>query len=130
MADSFASLRRISALLVVITMVAAPIASAQSPDGVRSNPYPANPALLSPSAFARLVKSSTPIVGARQNEKPRPGLLKQGQAIKAGLTRTVAPAAAQPPRRRGLANWQKQVLFWGAVVGGLIVLGVIAGNAD
>jgi hypothetical protein len=122
MTGTFVPLRRIAALSVAITLFAAPITSAQSPEAAPPVATPTNTALLSPSAFAGLVNSSTPIVAARQNEKPRPALLKQGQAITAGLTRTAAPAAAQPPRRRGLANWQKQVLFWGAVFVGLVIL--------
>lgn len=130
MTSPFVPLRRIVVPFVAIALFAAPVASAQAPDAAPPKSAQSSAALLSPSAFARAVKSAAPIVAVRQSEKPRPDLLKQGQAITAALTRTAVPGAAQPPRRGGLANWQKQVLFWGGIVGGLIVLSVIAGHYD
>jgi hypothetical protein len=116
------SLRRITALSVAIALFTGSVASAQTPEAAPPNSAQASTVLLSPSAFAGLVKSSTPIVAARECEKPWPRLLMREQAVSARLARTAPPAAAQPPRRRSLANWQKQVLFWGAVVGSLVIL--------
>jgi hypothetical protein len=124
MTSTFVPLRRVTVWSVAITLFAAPVASAQTPEAAPPNSVQANTVLLSPAAFARLVQpppadvASAPVIA----DSPRPSLLRQGTAAVAREARTAPPAAAQPPRRRSLANWQKQVLFWGAVVGGLVIL--------
>jgi len=56
MTGSLVSLRRIAAVSVAITLFAAPIASAQSPEAAPPMAAPATQALLSPAAFARLIQ--------------------------------------------------------------------------
>jgi hypothetical protein len=92
-------LRRVVALSVAITLFAAPIASAQSPEAAPPSAASANPALLSPAAFARLVQqppadvAPAPVVA----DSPRPGLLRHGTTA---MARQAQPAAPKAPQQK------------------------------
>jgi hypothetical protein len=122
MTGSFVSPRRIAALSVAITLLAAPVASAQSPESAPSVAAPSNTALLSPAAFARLMQpppadvASAPPVA----DSPRPSLLRQGAAAVAREARATAPKA---PQQKSWASRHKTALFWtiAPVITGLIL---------
>jgi hypothetical protein len=100
MTRTFVPLRRIAALSVALTLFAAPIAAAQSPETAPPPiAAPANTVLLSSAAFARLVQpppadvAPAPVVA----DPPRTNLLRPVVAARA----RVAPAAPAPaPQRR------------------------------
>jgi len=106
MTRTFVPLRRIAALSVAITLVAAPIASAQSLTAAPPAAAQTNAAVLSPVAFARLVQgpsaeaASVPVVA----ESPRPKLLRQAQTIATRQAQAAAPAAQQPKQRSWVAR--------------------------
>lgn len=105
---------KISGMSVLIAATAAAQTPAPQAAQVHSG-------LLSPSAFARPLDRplpATPRAESRPSDTPRPSLLRQAQTITSSLMATSAPP---PPRRRAMANWQKQVLFWGGVVGGIFL---------
>ena len=122
MRRSWLSVRRIVALSVALTLFAAPIASAQSPEGAPSIAAPANTPLLSPAAFARLIQSSptdvTPAPVAA--DSLRPSLLRQATAAMAREART----AAKTPQQRNWASRNKGALIW-AIVAGVIASSLI-----
>jgi hypothetical protein len=106
MTRRFVSLRRISALSVAMTLLAAPIASAQSPEAAPPLAVPANTALLSPAAFARLVHpppadvAPAPVVKA----PPRLDLLREATAA---VAREARAMAAQAPQQKSWAARHK-----------------------
>jgi hypothetical protein len=73
----FIPLRRLSALSVAITLTAATVASAQSPDAAASSTVATNTGLLSPAAFVRLLQPLLPEVALSPGVKdpPRPGVV-------------------------------------------------------
>ena len=113
-------LRRITALSVVITLFAAPIASAQTPEGARPSAASTNTALLSPAAFARLIQpppaavASAPVVA----DSPRPSLLRQSTAA---MARQAQTAAAKAPPQKNWASRHKGALIAVAIVAALSV---------
>ena len=119
------------AKISVIAMLIATTAAAQTP---ATPPAQIRPGLLSTSAFAQLPQGKTPATNPvalsrdSRSEEARPSLLTQALTLAPRLARS--SALPEPPRRRGLANWQKQVLFWGGIVGGLIVLGALEAHSD
>ena len=102
MTGTFVSLRRIAALSVAVTLVATPIALAQTPASASPNDAPTGAVLLSPTAFARLVQprpaevASAPVV----KDPPRIDLLHQGRAAVAHEAQAAPPAKA--PQQK---NW-------------------------
>jgi hypothetical protein len=128
----FDLIAKISVLVVAIAVPAAAQTPAATP------PTLARAGLVGSSAFAPLVQGKAPTasggaasransaddlsLGLSRPDGSRSSLLKQVHTIASRQARAVTSVA--PPPRRKLANWQKQVLFWGGVVGGLILLGV------
>ncbi len=128
MTSTLVSLRRILALSVAITLVAAPIASAQTPEAARSNSVQANTALLSPAAFARLVQqppaevAPAPVVA----DSPRPGLLRQGAA----MARQAQTTPAKATQQKSWASRNKVALIFFAIVGAIILGAVVDIRAE
>ena len=120
MTDRFVPLRRIVALSVAMTLFAAPIASAQSPEAAQPSAAPANTALLSPAAFARLMQppaadvAPAPVVAAA----PRPSLLRQGTAA---MARQAQAAPTKAPQQKSWVARHK------TITGILIGVGVFFG---
>lgn len=116
--------RRVAALSVVVTLLAAPIASAQSQEGVPSGAPSANTALLSPAAFARLIQPPpadvvpAPVVA----EPPRLSLLRQATAAIVGQAAITPTQASGTVHRSWMARhkWAFIVpgIIFGAIVGG------------
>ena len=113
MTSTFVPLRRIAALSVAITLFAAPIASAQSPEAAQPSAAPNNPTLLSPTAFARLIQpppadvAPAPVVA----DSPRPSLLRQGTTAMARQ----AQAAPAPAQQQSWSSRHK-ALIWTTIV--------------
>jgi len=125
MTRPFVPVRRIAALSVAITLFAAPIASAQSPDSAPSVAGSANTGLLSPAAFARLVQLppadvTPPVV----TDSSRPSLLRQATAA---MARQPQAASTQAPAQKSWASRHKVatvvIIGVGALIGGLVWLG-------
>ena len=118
MTCGFVPVRRIAALSVAITLFAAPIASAQTPEAVQPAEAPTNTALLSPAAFARLVQppatdvAPAPVVA----DSPRINLLRPVIVAK---THAI-PAAPAPQQRSWVARHK-------VATGVLIGVGVVVG---
>jgi len=104
--EPISRLARVVAIFLILVSIAIP-AAAQS--------RPTTPPVQAPAELTKEL---------------RPSLLKQAQTIADQRARAAVSATAAPPRRRGLANWQKQVLFWGGIVGGLILWGVLESEWD
>jgi hypothetical protein len=134
---------RVVTISLIIVSIATP-AAAQIPP--TTPPVQAPARLTFTPEFARGVQRKTPDVsraavsrhnaadvqlwgGSSGQGESRPSLLKQAQTLGGQQARAVVSAAA-PPRRRNLANWQKQVLFWGGIAGGLILWGVLESEWD
>jgi hypothetical protein len=106
MRRTFLPLRRIAALSVAMTLFAAPIASAQSPEAAPANAAPANRALLRPAAFARLAQRPrtnpvpTPVVGTQ----PRLDLVHPGTTA---MAREAKAALANAPQQTSWASRHK-----------------------
>jgi hypothetical protein len=115
MTSSFVSLRRSVALSVAIALCAVPIASAQSPEAGQPTAAPANTALLSPAAFARLVQQApaktgpAPLIAAA----PRTDLLRQ---VTAAMAREARATAAKAPQQGNWAARHKVATFIGLAV--------------
>ena len=127
MTGSLVSLRRISALSVAITLLAAPIASAQTPAPASTSDAPANTVLLSPTAFARLVQPSQTDVAPAPDvaDSPRPSLLHNAVTGREAPKLTPAP----PPRRMSKQNkWATIVLV--GIVGGLFLAACLSGCGE
>lgn len=104
---TFVLLRRIAALTVAMTLFAAPIASAQSPEAAPPIAASANTALLSPTAFARLVQQ--PLAA----DAPRPSLLHQGTTA---MVRQAQAAPTKAPQQKSWASRHKVALIvWSAI---------------
>jgi hypothetical protein len=106
MTRTFVSLRRIAALSVAVTLFAAPIASAQSPEAAPANSARANTVLLSPAAFARLVQPPPADVAPASvvADSPRPSLLRQGTTA---MARQAQAAPAKAPQQKSWASRHK-----------------------
>jgi hypothetical protein len=120
MTASFGAGRRIAALSVAIALFAAPVASAQSPGAAPSNPASPNARLLSPAAFARLIKARpadlapAPVMAGA----PRLDLLQQATAAMARL----APAVSMP--RQQQRSWvARHKVATGVLVGLAVFFG-------
>jgi hypothetical protein len=120
MTSTFVTLRRIAALSVAITLFAAPIASAQTPEAASSIAGPANTALLSPAAFARLVQPAEVAPASVVTDSPRPSLLRQGTAA---MAREAQAASTQAPQQKGWVSRHK------VLTGVLIGVGAFVGWA-
>ena len=122
MTCTFVSLRRIVALSVAITLFAAPIASAQSPEAAPPSAASANTALLSPAAFARLVQpppadaAPAPVVA----DPPRVNLLQQVTAL---VARQAQAAPAKAPQQKSWASRHK----WAFIIPAIVVGGILGG---
>jgi hypothetical protein len=117
MTSTFVPLRRISALSVAITLFAAPIASAQSPEAAPPNSAQAR-ALLSPAAFGRLVQPTPTVARTRiVQDPPRIDLRRSG--IEAAARRGSA-AFAMAPQQRSWAARHKWAFIVPAIVVGAI----------
>jgi len=108
--------RRIMALSVAVTLFAAPIASAQTPEAAPVTARSANATLLSNAAFARLVQQP-------QMDATRTRLVKDPPRIDLRPTLT-APSASRAPgyRMQSQGSWasrHKVALGW-SIVGGLL----------
>jgi hypothetical protein len=133
MTSSFVFLRRIVALSVAIALFIVPIASAQSPEAVPAVAAPANTALLSPAAFARLVQRSpadavpAPVV----NAPPRLDLLRQATAA---MTREAQATATAVPKQRSWVARHKTItailIGVGAFFGGIGIFCAATGCED
>ena len=111
MLSNVVSLRRILALSVAITVLAAPVASAQS-RGATFTAVPANQTLLNKAAFARLATQPAVVTPTRVvADAPRPSLLRQVRA---------QAASTKVPEKK---SWSSQ--HPGAVGG--IIIGAIVG---
>jgi hypothetical protein len=121
MTGGFLSLRRIAALSAVLTLFAAPIASAQSPEAAQPGAAPTNTTLLSPAAFARLVHPPTAEVAPAPvaADSPRPSLLRQGTAA---MARQAQPTTAKAPQQKSWASRYAGLVYVIGLVGGLILL--------
>jgi len=124
MTRAFVSLRRISALSVAITLFAAPIASAQSPEAAPPNSAQANTALLSPAAFARLshVQQTDIAPVPALAQAPRPSLLRQATTA---MARQAQAAPTSAPQQKSWASRHKLAL--GLLIGLGVVIGVMVG---
>jgi len=124
MTSTVVPLRRIAALSVAIPLVAAPIASAQSPEAVPANAARPNTAMLSPAAFVRLAQPPKKVAPVHvMAHSPRLNLHRPAMAATARLTHGAAPA----PQQRGWAARHKVVT--GILIGvgaffGLVGLGL------
>lgn len=123
MTDRFVPLRRIMALSVAITLFAAPLASAQTPEAAQPSAAPANTALLSPAAFARLVHQPPPDVAPAPvvANSPRPSLLRQGTAA---MARQAKAAPTKAPQQKSWANRHPGAvgaIIVGGIIGALII---------
>lgn len=111
-------LRRIAALSVAITLLAAPIAAAQSPEALPPIAGPANPALLNEAAFARLIQAPARVAPAPGvADSARPSLLRQGTAA---VARQAPAAATKAPQQKSWASRHKMELVFiiaGAIIG-------------
>jgi hypothetical protein len=123
MRNTFLSLRRIAALSVAISLIALPVASAQTPEAAPPSVAPANTALLSPAAFARLVQpppadvAPAPVVA----DSPRPSLLRQGTTA---MARQAQAAPAKAPQQK---SWvARHQLVTGILIGVGAFFGFIA----
>jgi hypothetical protein len=114
MTSTFVSLRRISTLSVAITLVAAPVALAQSSEGAPSSATSANTVLLSPTAFARLAQPPARTApGPVVEDSPRPSLLREGTAAVAHEARATG---AKAPQQKSWASRHKwDIIGWSAV---------------
>jgi hypothetical protein len=124
MTGSFVPVRHIAALSVAITLCAAPIASAQSPEAAAPAMATASTALLSPVAFARLVKHPpeeavpAPVVmGAR-----RLGLLHYGTTAMVRQALVSTPGSQQ----KSSASHHKKAIIVASVIAGAVALGLTA----
>jgi len=122
MTCTFVPLRRVAALSVVITLFAAPIASAQSPQAAQPSAAPANTALLSPAAFARLARPpAADVAPAPVNaDSPRPSLLRQSTTAMARQAQATPTPAARKSDRSWMAR-HKWAFIIPAIVGGGIL---------
>ena len=113
MTRGFVHLRGMTALSVAITLFAAPIASAQTPDAAPSTASANNTVLLSPAAFARLVQPPlADVVPAPVVKTPPPlNLLRPAAAA-----RQTQSAPAKAPQQKSWASRHKVALIvWSAV---------------
>jgi hypothetical protein len=109
MPSTFASLRRIVAFSVAVTLVAAPIASAQSREASTPVAAPTSRALLSPSAFARLIQPPADVVPAPAvRAAPRFDLPRSATAATA---RRAQPTAVKVPQQKSWASRHKTALI-------------------
>jgi hypothetical protein len=110
MTRTLAPVRRIAALSVAITLFAAPIASAQTPAPASTSDAPANTALLSWTAFSRLVQAPQPDVAAVPvvADSPRPSLLRQGTTA---MGRQAQATAVKAPQQKSWASRHKTALI-------------------
>jgi hypothetical protein len=119
--DGSTSLRRIAALSVAITLITAPIATAQSPEAAPSTAAPTDTALLSRAAFARLVHqppgdaTPAPVVA----DPPRINLLRRGSAA---MARQAQAAPTKAPQQKSWASRHKVAL--GVLIGVGAFLGI------
>ena len=113
----FVPVRRIAALSVVITLFAAPLASAQSPEAAQPSAAPANTALLSPAAFARLVQPPAAAVAPAPviTDSPRPSLLRHGTAA---VARQAQSAPTQAPQQK---SWTARHKVLNGILIGVVV---------
>jgi hypothetical protein len=117
-------MRHIAALSVAITLFAAPIASAQSPEAAAPAMATANTALLSPVAFARLVKqppeeaAPAPVV----KDAPRLDLLRYGTTAMVRQAQVSTPASQQ----KSSASHHKKAIIVAGVIAGAVALGLTA----
>jgi hypothetical protein len=115
MTGGFVSLRRISALSVTITILASPIATAQSPDAVPPIAAPANTALLSNAAFARLVQAPPADVAPVPVVKAPPRFdLRQVTAL---MAKQPLPPPTQAPQRSWMSRHKWTFIIPAIVVG-------------
>lgn len=107
------------ALFVAIALLAAPVASAQTPEAAPPQIAHSSAALLSPTTFARLVQP-TPTTKATSvvADSRRPSLLSQARTVIAYQART-APAPA--PQQRSWAARHKVAM--GIIIGAGVVFG-------
>jgi hypothetical protein len=114
MRSTFVSLRRITALSVAITLFAAPIASAQSPEVAPQSAASPNTALLSPAAFARLVQPSPAAVAPAPVVKAhaRLDLLHHGTTA---MARQAQAAPTKAPQQKSWASRHK--VLTGVLIG-------------
>jgi hypothetical protein len=117
MTGTFVPLRRIVALFVVVTLFAAPIASAQSPEAAPPTAAPPNTALLSNAAFARLIQPPPTVARTRiVQDPPRLDLRR----------RVTAPAARRGPAAFAMAPQQKSWVARHKVATGVLIgVGVV-----
>lgn len=121
MTTQFTALSRTAALSVAITLFATPIASAQTPAPASNSVPPANTALLSNAAFARLMQVPAADLAPAPGVKtpPRLDFLHHSMAALAREAHAVPPKAGTPQGSWGSRH--------PAAKGWLIIAGVVGG---
>ena len=121
MTRTFVPLRRIVALSVAITLFTAPIASAQTAAPASTSDAPANTALLSNAAFARLISPPQTGVGrvSPVTEPPHLDLLRQATA-------RVAKQPLPPPTQAPERSWMSRHK-WAFIIPAIAVGAVLGG---
>ena len=114
MTCSFVPLPRIAALSVAVTLFAAPIASAQSPEAATPSAAPANAALLSPAAFARLLQPPPDVAPAPVVKVPPRLDLRRSPTT--AVAREARAMAAKAPQQKSWASRHKTMIT-GIIVG-------------
>jgi hypothetical protein len=120
MATGLPFLRRIAALSAAIALIGTSAAAAQTPTPPSAGDAPANSALLSPAAFARLVGAP----GAGEVRTPFAPDPLSGERLRQSIAARTQQAAAlspQPPRQGSRHNVK------GFVIGTVMVVGVLGG---
>ena len=97
-----------------MTLFAAPIASAQSPEAAPPLAGPTNTALLSPAAFARLLQPPPDVAPARLvKNTPRLDLLYRGTTSMARQAQAVSTPAAQ--QKSWVSRHKTALIVWSAI---------------
>lgn len=120
MTRSFVALSRVAALSITLTLLAAPLASAQSPEAAPATAVQVNTALLNAAAFARLIQ--VPETNPRQvlvvTGPLRLDLLRQATAE---MARQTQPAAVKAPQQKSGASGHKWAIIVPIIIGGAIL---------
>jgi hypothetical protein len=127
---TFVPLPRIAALSAAITLFAASLASAQSPIAAPSVMAPANTALLSSAAFARLIQPPpADVAPAPVVEGPaRPTLLRQATAAMARQAQKTSAPAAKERRWAARHKTITAIIIGASVFFGAVLLALTYGD--
>ena len=122
MTRTLVPLKRIPALSVAITLFAAPVASAQTPEVAPPKSAQSSAALLSPEAFARLMHSpkASPAPAAVVADPARPSLRSQATA---SVARQAQTTPAQAPQQK--SYWSRNK--WGIIIVSSLAVTVLVG---